>query len=385
MANIVGTSGNNILNGTPSNDSMDGLAGNDTLRGGAGNDILVGGIGNDGLYGEEGADTLSGGVGDDSLDGGAGNDTLLGGLGVDTLYGGVGNDVLEGGAGDDYLAGGYGRYSLTGGAGNDTYKLAVGAGVDHIQDYDTTVGNTDVVTFTGVASTGVTAVERQGDGLVLKYGTGDQVIVDFYFGSRGWQVEQFKFSNGVTWDEAAIKARVITVGTTGNNTITGYNDGTNRIYGFDGNDSLTGGALADFIDGGNGNDTLDGKAGNDTLLGGLGADSLYGGLGNDIFDYNIVSESPVGVGRDVIRDFAGAGAATGDKIDLTTIDANSLLAGNQAFSWIGGAAFTASGQLRYSGGVLQGSTDADAAAEFEIQLVGTPALTVGGAGTDILL
>ena len=280
------------------------------------------------------------------------------------------------------MAGGYGRYSLTGGAGNDTYKVAAGAGVDHIIDYDRTVGNTDVVTFAGVASTGVTAVERQGDALVLKYGTSDQVIVDFYFGSRGWQVEQFKFSDGVTWDEAAIKARVITVGTTGNNTIRGYDDGTNRIYGFDGSDGLTGGALADFIDGGTGNDTLDGAAGNDVLLGGLGADSLYGRLGNDLFDYNSVNESPVGVDRDVIRDFSGAGAVLGDRIDLTTIDANSLAAGNQAFIW--GGSFTA-GHLRYVGGVLQGNTDADAAAEFEIQLVGTPALVVGGAGTDILL
>ena len=98
-----------------------------------------------------------------------------------------------------------------------------------------------MVTFAGVASTGVAAVERQGNALVLKYGTSDQVIVDDYFGSRGWQVEQFKFSDGVTWDEAAIKARVITVGTAGNNSITGYDDGTNRIYGFDGHDSLTGG------------------------------------------------------------------------------------------------------------------------------------------------
>ena len=43
------------------------------------------------------------------------------------------------------------------------------------------------------------------------------------------------------------------------------------------------------------------------------------------------------------------------------------------------------GHLRYVGGVLQGNVDGDAAAEFEIQLVGTPALVVGGTGTDILL
>jgi len=140
------------------------------------------------------------------------------------------------------------------------------------------------------------------------------------------------------------------------------------------------------MDGLAGNDTLAGQAGNDTLLGGIGADSLYGGLGNDLFDYNSVSESPAGVGRDVIADFSGAGAALGDRIDLTTIDANSSAAGNQAFAYIGGAAFTAAGQLRYAGGVLSGNTDANlATAEMEIQLVGTPALVVGGLGTDIFL
>lgn len=114
---------------------------------------------------------------------------------------------------------------------------------------------------------------------------------------------------------------------------------------------MTGGALADLIDGGNGNDTLRGGAGNDTLIGGLGADSLYGELGNDLFDYNSVNDSLVGVARDVIRDFAGAGAALGDRIDLTTIDANSVVAGNQAF--IFGGSFTA-GHLRYVVGCSAG-------------------------------
>lgn len=269
------------------------------------------------------------------------------------------------------------------GAGSDVYRFGVGAGVDHIQDFDTTAGNTDVALFNGVASTAVSGLERKGNDLVMTYSASDQLIVDAYFLSqRGNQVEQFRFSNGVTWDEAAIKARVITVGTALNDSIRGYDDGTNRIFGLDGNDRLTGGALADVIDGGTGNDTLLGLAGNDTLLGGLGADSLNGGLGNDSFDYNAVSESPAETSRDVISGFAGAGAAIGDKIDLATIDANTSVAGNQAFIW--GGPFTA-GHLRYVGGVLQGNTDADAAAEFEIQLVGTPALVVGGAGTDILL
>lgn len=72
-------------------------------------------------------------------------------------------------------------------------------------------------------------------------------------------------------------------------------------------------------------------------------------------------------------------------IDLTTIDANTLVSGNQAFTYVGGSAFTAAGQLRYAGGLLQGSTDSDTVAEFETQLVGAPALVVGGTGTDVLL
>ncbi len=40
------------------------------------------------------------------------------------------------------------------------------------------------------------------------------------------------------------------------------------FYGFGGNDTLTGGSLADYLDGGTGNDSLSGGAGNDTLAGG---------------------------------------------------------------------------------------------------------------------
>lgn len=53
------------------------------------------------LLGTNGNDTLNGSPDDDYLDGGDGNDTLYGNAGKDTLYGGAGNDRLEGGAGDD--------------------------------------------------------------------------------------------------------------------------------------------------------------------------------------------------------------------------------------------------------------------------------------------
>ncbi|MGC4095679.1 MAG: hypothetical protein QM706_01065 [Nitrospira sp.] len=63
------------------------------------------------------------------------------------------------------------------------------------------------------------------------------------------------------------------------------------------------------------------------------------------FDYNSVSESAAGTGRDTIIGFTGSdpGGQGEDQIDLTTIDANAVVSGNQAFTYIGSAAFTAAG------------------------------------------
>ncbi|MEH2301410.1 MAG: hypothetical protein V7K88_21055 [Nostoc sp.] len=93
------------------------------------------------------------------------------------------------------------------------------------------------------------------------------------------------------------------------------------------------------------------------------------------------SESQPGLLRDVITDFVGNGIFAGDQIDLSTIDANSTIGGNQAFTFIGSRAFSAIGQIRYSGGIFQDSTDGDLSAEFEIQLAGAAQLMA----SDIIL
>jgi Ca2+-binding RTX toxin-like protein len=136
------------------------------------------------------------------------------------------------------------------------------------------------------------------------------------------------------------------------------NTGANRLEGGAGNDTLSGGS---------GNDTLDGGAGNDTLIGGAGKDVMTGGAGNDIFDFNALSELGLGSTlRDVITDFTRGQ----DKIDLSTIDTNASLTGDQAFTFV--TAFTTTaGQVRYSGGIVYLNTDNDTAAEFEIELTGT--------------
>ncbi|MDD1611373.1 MAG: hypothetical protein LUO95_12510, partial [Methylococcaceae bacterium] len=149
----------------------------------------------------------------------------------------------------------------TGTTGNDTYLFAKGAGTDTIYDYDSISGNTDTVQFSDVLSTEISALTRTGYDLVLQYGATDKLTISYYFLGISYQVEQFKFSDAVTWNDAYIKAHVITNGTAASDFIIGDNDGTNRIFGLDGNDYLSGGALADQIDGGLGDDTLYGNAG----------------------------------------------------------------------------------------------------------------------------
>jgi Ca2+-binding RTX toxin-like protein len=121
----------------------------------------------------------------------------------------------------------------------------------------------------------------------------------------------------------------------------------------------------DVVNGSISNDTLLGYNGNDRLVGGRGKDVLTGGSGNDIFDFNALNEMGLGSARDVVTDFVRGR----DKIDLSTIDARSDLPGNQPFSFV--STFSGAGQVRYSSGIVSINTDADATAEYQIQLTGS--------------
>ncbi|MCK5813239.1 MAG: hypothetical protein KAH03_03230 [Cocleimonas sp.] len=98
---IVGTEGDDLLNGNHDNNRMQGLGGDDRLLGRQGNDVMLGGSGDDQLYGGSGDDNLIGGSGDDYLAGGRGNNQLSGGNGNDILNSRLGNDFLDGGSGND--------------------------------------------------------------------------------------------------------------------------------------------------------------------------------------------------------------------------------------------------------------------------------------------
>ena len=151
--------------------------------------------------------------------------------------------------------------------------------------------------------------------------------------------------------------------------------GSQSKTGTGGDDLLVGGADKDLLSGLAGNDVIYGGAGNDTLVGGAGADLLTGGAGRDVFKFTALSELGLGnSARDTIADFKAAE----DKIDLSAIDTNGSVKGDQAFVWVTGFSATA-GQVRFvadgqGSGILYLNTDTDADAEYEILLAGVTTL-----------
>ncbi|WP_052120166.1 calcium-binding protein [Inquilinus limosus] len=180
--------------------------------------------------------------------------------------------------------------------------------------------------------------------------------------------------------QAAIRdVNDIRVGTSGADTIDGWL-GDDQLDGGSGNDLLSGGTGDDLLKGSSGNDNLKGGLGQDILVGGAGTDILSGGGGADTFRFTAVSESAVGGSRDIVYDFI---RVEGDKIDLSAIDANAGVAGNQAFTFIGGEAFHhVAGELRFStgdftSGIVAGDINGDGRADFEI-FVRTHTILVAG-------
>ncbi|MBE8996305.1 M10 family metallopeptidase C-terminal domain-containing protein, partial [Microcystis aeruginosa] len=145
---------------------------------------------------------------------------------------------------------------------------------------------------------------------------------------------------------------------------TNFVGGNIQIHGYWGNDNITGS---------NGNDVIIGGGGEDILIGGLGSDQLTGGEGRDRFIFNTVDEIGQGANQDNILDFN-----TGlDTIDISGIDANSLNAGNQSFTFIGASDFSGqAGQLRFYGGLLRGDTNGDSVSDFQLAIAGVYSLPV---------
>ncbi|MGQ5523457.1 calcium-binding protein [Chitinimonas sp. PSY-7] len=90
--------------------------------------------------------------------------------------------------------------------------LSKGAGMDVISDFDTTANNSDIVQFQNVRSNEVSAVQKVGSNLVLKYGAADQVTVENYFDANNalaYRIERFAFSDSVIWTHSQIQAKAV--------------------------------------------------------------------------------------------------------------------------------------------------------------------------------
>jgi Ca2+-binding RTX toxin-like protein len=307
--------------------------------------------------------TWQGFGGDDRITGTAFADTLAGDAGKDDLRGGAGNDVLRGGAGADRLDGGTGvdTASYYESAAGVTVSLATGTGSGGDAQGDTLTGVENIsgsqVNDNLTGNAGANTLQGWSGADVLRGGWGADVLD----GGAGIDTASYyTASAGVVVDLSTGKG---VGGEAHGDTLAGIEN----LSGSQGNDQLTGTSGANV---------LQGWAGNDVLIGGRGADTLTGGAGADRFVYIGTVHSPVGAGADRITDFSHA---QGDRIDISAIDANTVGAGNQAFSLIGGALYTGvAGQLRFSvvGGVttVAGDINGDKVSDFHIQLTGAMAL-----------
>lgn len=268
-----------------------GGGGNDLLWDGSGNDTYFGGTGNDSLWGDNGGDDhYFGESGNDSLFGGAGNDLLSGGEGADSLEGGTEDDLLFGGGGRDLIFGGLGNDTLNGDTGIDTIYGAEGDDViilGNSYDWDIIFGGTgletqgDTLSFSPDINVGITVtMTDSGSG-------GARAVVSE---ARFYEIERVALTvkNDAFFGAAG---NDVALGGQGNDSLYGdfgadqlYGDaGTDQLFGGEGSDSLAGGAGEDVLLGGGGRDLIYGDAGNDTLDGETGIDTLYGGAGDDVF------------------------------------------------------------------------------------------------------
>ncbi|HVH49017.1 MAG TPA: calcium-binding protein, partial [Sphingomicrobium sp.] len=271
----------------------------------------------------DGADILYGGAGNDIMNGA---DLYAKADGADRLYGEAGNDDIKGGAGNDLLSGGSGNDYLDGGADND--YLDGGTGAD---------------TFVCGSGNDTYIIDNSNDVLRFEYADSG---TDTVRSSVTWRLGEYQENLSLT-GTAAISG----IGNDVRNMLRG-NDGANTLNGKGGNDFISAGG------------------GQDKVYGGLGADDLIGGSGNDTFVFTSIKDSTVAAsGQDTIHDFV-----RGDRINLSAIDANTTVAGNQAFAFIANeGGFTGkAGQLIYdrtaSDTYIHGDVNGDKKADFSIHL-----------------
>ena len=407
---FAGTAGSNSIGGTPyrdifllqggGNDNASGLDGNDTFYFGAAFNVLDPGPGGgrgDSVSGGEGNDSIilqgqyalnfraldflgeSNFEGVESFSLAPGNYTGFGGTGVGfTSYNITLSDLNVAAdailkfngfllrAGEDLIANGSeesdGRFiilagqgvdTLTGGARNDIFifghegRFGAGDAANGGGGYDSVYLRGDyVIDFNAV---GFTAALSGIESVTL----GSASDAQYVSGGDG------EFDYSIVWNNSLLSGGTIT--------FNGSGLGAAETMSFDGSSEAT---AAFRLWGGAAGDVLHGGDAADLIFGGGGNDTLYGHGGNDIFRYQAVGESTTLL-TDGIQDFAN-----GDRIDLSVIDVLPGTPGNDAFVFIGSAAFTLGqpGQVRAAATagptwVVQADINGDMLADLSITVV----------------
>jgi hypothetical protein len=245
------------------------------------------------------------------------------------IYGGGGTDILAGGAGNDiFLFGSQGQWGTSD-------VLVGGAGIDQLAlrgDYSITFGAAQLSGIEQIAL--ISAFDT-------RYGNvGDSYDYDLIMNDGNVSGIQMTVDAGLLRPNESLAFNG-----------SAEDDGSFRVFG------------------GQGADVIQGSQNADIIVGRERGDTLYGHGGDDAFRYNDVSESN-SVERDGIQDFS-----LGDLIDLSRIDANTVAAGNQAFSFMGeGDLSGTAGELRFKSlsatvWEVKGDTDGDGDSDFELVLV----------------
>lgn len=421
---LFGEAGNDVLLGGTGDDTLDAGDGDDVAIGGAGADTATMGAGNDTVIAEAGD-------GNDSYDGGAdtdtyntagtsadatvdlsegtasssdiGTDTLTGfenvttGAGDDTVTGNDDDNVVNAGAGDDIV-------ELEG--GNDTVVAQAGDGDDH---YDGGSGS-DTYDASSVTTDVTADLEEE---TVVSSATGSDTVDDFENVTTGAGNDTVTGNDdancvdtGAGNDTVNLGAGidVATLGDGDDTVVAEAGDGDDTYYGGSGRDtydlsSTSADALIDLIservtsvDVGTDIvidfEKVKGGKGDDRIIANDAQNVIIGGPGDDRFEFH--SSASIGYGRgyrDQILDFS-----PGDRIDIDKIRdefADNLSdtfedADIERFAIIAqGKDFSKPGELKlvhdmidgHEVTILQGNTDWDAQAEFELELAGHYVLT----------
>lgn len=291
------------------------------VAGTANDDVLVGTSGADTVLGLAGDDNILSGDGADVVRAGDGNDFIDAGAGRDLVFGGAGNDDILAGAGADMIYGDAGADRILAGDGNDL--VTAGSGDDQV-------------------------IGGAGDDLfVAEAGDGNDVY---------WGDEAGGGSGIDTLDLSAITANIavnLGTGLGGRGSASSAQSGSDALWGVE--NVVTG-------------------SGNDDITASDAVNVMDGGAGADTYRFG----SAAAANGDTIASFQ-----PGDTIDLSAIDADAGLTGNQAFTLATGAAFTGIGQLlltqehRADGDytIIEGNVAGDATPEFKLAVKGAVAPT----------